>query len=164
MISQSNHLNRMLVRFASGLLLCAAIAGSVESAFAQSSGAVSVTVRSVAGGGVLDVAFRDGRTARLRLAGIHVADCMSSRASDRLDGLARGRVDFLELDDQSGDIAGQLSGYVWVDGVMLNTLLVSEGYAVPRPSVTGSPYDEDLYAAAERASWSGLGLWSSCPP
>src|SRR5438874_1428201 len=74
-------------------------------ALAQSSGALAVSVRGVDSGEVLNAIF-DGQLERVRLIGVDVPGCMDLEARQRLDGLARGRVAFLELDDLERDVQG----------------------------------------------------------
>jgi endonuclease YncB( thermonuclease family) len=106
----------------------------------------------------------EGQTSELRLAGIEVAWGMAADARLRRDGLARNRVGLLQLSQPSYDEDGRPQGYVWVDGSMLNELLVAEGYAVPASAGPTSRYRAELLGAARLARNQGLGLWDSCPP
>jgi micrococcal nuclease len=88
---------------------------------------------------------------------------MATEAATRLHGLSAGRAALLDYDRAAYAATGELTGYVWIDGVMLNLVLVSEGYAVHRPGTTTSAYDAELLAAQRSAAAEGAGLWSRCP-
>lgn len=136
-----------------------AVAGqAVRPALAQAAGSVAVTVRGVESADTLSVIF-GGRQERVRLIGVSVPGCMTDEAYSRLDGLARGRVAFLELDYQDRDYDNAVLGYLWIDNVMVNTRLVSEGYAEAVIGGYNRRYDDALSAAHARAAKLSVGLW-----
>ena len=136
-----------------------AVAGAVSRpAYAQVPGSFAVTVRGVESADTLSVVF-GGRQERVRLIGVSVPDCMTYDAQSRLDGLARGRVAFLELDYQDRDYDNAVLGYLWIDNVMVNTRLVSEGYARAATGGYNRRYDDALNAADSRAYKLSVGLW-----
>lgn len=155
---------RSMSRFALAalLLLLWSTAAPVPPASAQQAAPVAVVVLRAEGGDSLRVMF--GRVEKsLRLDGVRVAPCMAAEATTRLHGLAAGRAALLDYDRVSYAATGELSGFVWIDGVMLNVLLVSEGYAVYRPGTSTSAYDREAVAAQQAAATDGAGLWSRCP-
>jgi endonuclease YncB( thermonuclease family) len=127
-------------------------------ALAQPLQSIVVTVTANHDGQLLDIAFRNGQRDVLRLAGIDVPACVRQEAIARTQELMAGRGTSLELTGQSRDDAGQLLGYLWIDAVMLNRLLVAEGYAAPAQG--NWQYGESLRAAADGAQARGLGFWS----
>ena len=136
-----------------------AVAGAASRpAYAQVPGSFAVTVRGVESADTLSVVF-GGRQERVRLIGVSVPDCMTDEAYSRLIGLARGRVAFLELDYQDRDDDNAVLGYLWIDNVMVNTRLVSEGYARAATGGYNRRYDDALSAAHARASKLVVGLW-----
>ena len=141
------------------LALAASLLVAPRPGHAQSLRAIAVTVDAVYEDGILDVTLKSGQQETLRLAGIDVPDCVRNEAIARLEGLTWGRVAFLELDQPQRDASGQLNGYLRVDGVLLNLLLVTDGLAVPQ---SGSPrYAADLSAASDTAYAKRLGVWSA---
>ena len=127
--------------------------------FAQSLRAISVTVDAVNADATLSVTLGSGQGETLRLAGITVPDCVREDATARLAGLTWGRVGFVEPDQPQRDAYGQLLGYLRVDGVLVNFLLVADGYAVPVDAP--SRYAADLSAASDKARAGRLGVWSA---
>jgi endonuclease YncB( thermonuclease family) len=135
----------------------------VPSAQAQPWRPVAVDVLSAKGADQLEIVF-EGRSETLRLSGIDVAECMAPDARRRLDGLARGRVASLELSQPERDADWNLLGSLWVDGAMLNEILIAEGYALRGADAYGTRYDADLRGAERLARSQSLGLWWRCPP
>jgi micrococcal nuclease len=88
--------------------------------------------------------------------------CYAREASARNTALVDGRIVELEKDVSETDRFGRLLRYVYVDGQMVNEVLVAEGYA---QAVTYPPdvkYQERLRRAEATARDSGRGFWSSC--
>lgn len=133
-------------------------------AAAQASRPFAVDVIAVSSDASLQIEIA-GRPDRLRLRGIEIAWCMRSDAVRRLTGLASGQAALLELDEQRRDSSGNaMLGYLWIDGVMLNRLLVSEGYAYASPDPPNSMYEWELDRASVASNKAGRGLWDRCPP
>jgi endonuclease YncB( thermonuclease family) len=126
---------------------------------AQMPGVLSVLVTGVESGEVLDIRY-DGHPARLRLIGVAVPSCMIGDAGRRVDVVARGRVALLEMDSVTLDSANEVLGYLWIDEVMLNIRLVSEGYAVFDSDGMNVRYDPEFLAAGNVASRGRYGLWA----
>lgn len=117
----------------------------------------------------------DGQQARLRLIGMDTPEtvhpskpvqCFGAEATAKMQQLidsVGGRV-WLEKDVSETDRYGRLLRYVWLgpDGLLLNEILVVEGYA----QVSTFPPDvkyQDRFLAAERLARSERrGLWGAC--
>lgn len=89
--------------------------------------------------------------------------CYGKEAARRNAELVEGKTVLLEKDVSETDRYGRLLRYVWVDGKMVNAVLVEEGYAraytVP-PDVRYA----DLFRRLEReARAQHRGLWGACP-
>ncbi|MCS7294077.1 MAG: thermonuclease family protein, partial [Dehalococcoidia bacterium] len=126
-------------------------------------------VTNVVDGDTIEVAFRDGRQARVRLIGIDTpevygeVECFGVAASQfTAEWLARREV-ALERDVSETDRYGRLLRYVWIGPYLFNELLVREGYA----GVTTYPPDVKYawrFREAERAAREErAGLWGVCP-
>lgn len=127
------------------------------------------TVTNVVDGDTIDVEFRDGRTARVRLIGVDTpevygeVECFGVAASQfTAEWLNRKQV-ALERDVSETDRYGRLLRYVWIGPYLFNELLVREGYA----GVTTYPPDVKYawrFREAERvAREERAGLWGVCP-
>jgi micrococcal nuclease len=71
---------------------------------------------------------------------------------------ARAALD-LELDMQARDRYGRLLAYVWLDGAMVNWLLVRRGWAVTLSYAPNRRYAPILAAAERQARAERRGLW-----
>jgi endonuclease YncB( thermonuclease family) len=129
---------------------------------AQWDGPVATLVTRVEDGNLLTVKFGSDQKV-LRLDGLRLGRCMGSDATQRLHGLVAGRAIQLQYDRSALATTGELAGYAWVDGVMLNLILVSEGYAVRSSGAPEATYDREVVSAERNAQALGLGLWSRCP-
>lgn len=129
-----------------------------------------VPVTNVVDGDTIDVLI-DGRELRVRYIGIDTpetvdprrpVECFGREASERNRQLVEGGSVGLEHDVSETDQFERLLRYVWVDGQMVNAVLVEEGYA----TATTFPPDvryADLFASLQsQAREAGGGLWSAC--
>lgn len=66
----------------------------------------------------------------------------------------------LEVGAERRDRNGRLLAYAWVDGVMLNWLLLRQGWAVALSYAPNTRYRPAFEAAERRAALEGRGLWS----
>jgi micrococcal nuclease len=66
----------------------------------------------------------------------------------------------LELDAQKRDRYGRLLAYVWLDGAMVNWLLVRRGWAVTLSYAPNRRYAPILDAAERQARLERRGLWA----
>lgn len=119
----------------------------------------------------------DGDTIRVRLAGRDVSvryigidtpetvdprrpvQCYAREASAYNDGLVRGKGIELEKDVSETDRFGRLLRYVWVDGRMVNEVLVRDGYASAVAYAPDVKYQDRLRALEAEARAAGRGLW-----
>ena len=124
---------------------------------------VTVVVLSIEDGDSLRIMF--GRVEKsLRLDAVQVAPCMNADAAARLYGLAAGRAALLDYDQTLYATTGELAGYLRVDSVQLNLMLVAEGFAVRSGGAPNPLFDRDARTAQLAAQADGLGLWWRCPP
>ena len=79
----------------------------------------------------------------------------SAFATDELTGHSVG----LEFDVERKDQYGRLLAYVYLDGEMLNEVLVGEGLAQAYPYEPNTRYEVRFAAAQERARTAGSGIW-----
>lgn len=118
--------------------------------------------------------MRDGEEIKVRFIGIDTPEtvaqdrpieCFGPEASARTKELVEGTRVWLESDPVSGDTDkyGRTLAYVWLTpDVMLNELLVREGYAEEYTYQEGYRYQQ-LFRDAERAAQAeGAGMWSAC--
>jgi micrococcal nuclease len=68
----------------------------------------------------------------------------------------------LVKDVSETDRYGRLLRYVWVEGVLINQQLVSEGYAVASSYPPDIARQVDLRAAEQEARTQNRGLWAAC--
>ncbi|MEA2056341.1 MAG: thermonuclease family protein [Patescibacteria group bacterium] len=89
-------------------------------------------------------------------------ECFGQEASDYNQDLIEGKMIKLEADVQEVDHYGRLLRYVWLDDVLVNELLVKEGYAQSSSYPPNVSY-QDLFDQAEKnARENKLGLWGKC--
>ena len=89
-------------------------------------------------------------------------ECYGKEATDKNRELVEGKMVVLEKDISETDRYGRLLRYVWVNGEMVNELLVRQGFA----QVSTYPPDvkyQQLFLEGERiAREEMLGFWGSC--
>lgn len=109
---------------------------------------------------------------RIRLIGINApeiggqrtsAECFGIEAARRTKELIEGKQIALERDVSETDAYGRLLRYVYINGIMLNELLVREGYAHASAYPPDVKYANQLRDAEHIARARGSGLWSKCP-
>ena len=126
-------------------------------------------VVSIVDGATIDVAV-NGDVVRVRYLGIEVPSAGSEgtpvgeRALDFNRFLVEGRT--VELDKGTADIDefGRLLRYVYVDGEMVNTTLLTNGYATVAAFPPDFKYRTEFAIAEESARRAGRGYWSPLPP
>jgi micrococcal nuclease len=90
--------------------------------------------------------------------------CYGREASERNRQLVEEKTVVLEKDVSETDKYGRLLRYVWVDGEMVNALLVQEGYAIASTYPPDVKYQELFLGLQREARDAGLGLWGpACP-
>jgi micrococcal nuclease len=89
-------------------------------------------------------------------------DCFAQEATARNEALVLNRVVELEKDVSETDPFDRLLRYVYVDGVMVNEVLVAEGFAEAVAYPPDVKYQGRLDAAESQAIAQGLGAWSAC--
>lgn len=92
-------------------------------------------------------------------------ECFGQEATIKNRELVDQKLVRLEKDVSEIDRYGRLLRYVYIDDVMINQLLVSDGYAVARSYPPDVKYQEIFVAAEQSARQSKQGLWGeACQP
>lgn len=87
--------------------------------------------------------------------------CYGKEASAKTTELIEGQKVRLEKDVSETDKYKRLLRYVWKDGVLINELLVKEGYAQSSSYPPDVKYQDKFVAAQKEARDSQRGLWGS---
>jgi len=133
-------------------------------------GAEPVTVFSITDGDTLEVRFRDGSVAVVRLIGINTPEsneCFGEEATLVLGVLAPvGSQIGMTSDVSDLDQFGRLLRYLWVGGMSVNEESVRRGAAIARRYPPDTAMAERFEAAQAAAREAGLGLWvpEACGP
>lgn len=154
-----------------GVVAAACGGGAADSVTSESAIPGLARVVRVVDGDTIDVQL-DGSVERVRYIGIDTpetvdprrpVECFGHEASRRNTELVEGQRVELERDVSERDAFGRLLRYVYVDGQMVNALLVQEGYAFA-VSFPPDVRHQDLLRDLERvAREEGRGLWGACP-
>ena len=114
------------------------------------------------------LAIKGTGESRVRLIGIDAPDLQQQpwgqAAKERLEVMIGSKPVMLESDVQDQDSFGRRLAYVWQDEVLLNELLVSEGYVLILPRSPNNKYDQRLERAQEWARLMGQGIWNPEKP
>jgi micrococcal nuclease len=89
--------------------------------------------------------------------------CYGRESARRNRELVEGKTVLLEKDVSETDRYGRLLRYVWVDGKMVNAVLVEEGYARAYTVPPDVKYADLFRQLERRAREEGRGLWGACP-
>ena len=89
-------------------------------------------------------------------------DCFGPEASAKNKELVQGKSVELEKDVSETDRFGRLLRYVYIDGQMVNELLVAEGYAQSSTFPPDVKYQDKFRSAQQKAMSEGKGLWTAC--
>lgn len=115
------------------------------------------------------VELADGRT--IRYIGVDTPEtvapgqpvgCFGPQASARNKALVEGKAVELEKDVSETDRFGRTLRYVYVDGQLVNELLVLEGFAQVSTFPPDVKYVDRFTAAQTTARNAGRGLWGGC--
>lgn len=120
------------------------------------------TVVSVTDGDTIRIVI-DGPEQPLRLIGIDApepGECIASEASARLSELVNGSEVELVRDQSDRDQFDRLLRYVYVDGQLVNEILVAEGLAIARRYDPDTAMAEILELAQVSAEEAQAGLWN----
>jgi micrococcal nuclease len=132
---------------------------------------VEVKVAQVVSGQSLEVTGIGEKSqliSRVRLVGIDAPDLQQQpwgqAAKEQLEKMIGGQPVMLEFDVQDKDSFGRSLAYVWKNGVLLNELLVAQGYVLSVPRSPNHKYDQRLSRAQESARLMGQGIWNPEKP
>ncbi len=121
-------------------------------------------------GDTIDVSV-EGKTYRVRYIGVDTPEtvdpnrpvgCFWLQASSQNKGLVDGKTVTLEKDVSETDRYGRLLRYVYVDGQMVNELLLQGGFAQVATYPPDVKYQKGFLAAQQQARNERSGLWGSC--
>ncbi len=105
---------------------------------------------------------------QIRLIGIEAPDIKQEpwgkQAREKLQQLIGGKQVLLESDVEIKDRFDRKLAYLWQDGVLLNEVLVKEGYALAAVRSPNTKYQQRLVSAQEWARIMGRGLWNPEQP
>ena len=115
----------------------------------------------------------DGKSHSVRYIGIDTPETrhpskevefLGPEASARNRALVEDKIVQLEKDVSEMDRYGRLLRYVYINGQMVNAILVQEGYAQVSTYPPDVKYSDDLRALQQQAVDQGIGLWSPTNP
>lgn len=136
-------------------------------------------VERVISGQSLEILDKTGKIPvlqQVRLAGIMAPDLKQDpwgiRAKQHLKQLSEGKKILLEADLTAKDRYGRISGYIWLDGILINEHLLKEGYVLAETTPiynSGSSnfqtqYGQRFNYAQEYARLMGNGIWNPEQP
>jgi micrococcal nuclease len=133
-------------------------------------GLTQAKVRRVVDGDTIEVDIQ-GKFYTVRYIGIDTpetvhpnrpVECFGKEASRRNRQLVAGKVVGLEKDVSETDRYGRLLRYVWVDGQMVNAVLVAEGYARTYTYPPDVKYAHLFMQLEREAREANRGLWGAC--
>jgi len=133
-------------------------------------GRTLANVVRVIDGDTITVAM-DGVEYRVRYIGINTpetvdprkpVECYGREASQRNRELVEGQTVELEKDVSETDSFGRLLRYVWLNGDMVNAILVREGYALASTYPPDVKYQELFLDLEREAREAERGLWTGC--
>lgn len=129
------------------------------------------TVTAVIDGDTIEVDLGQGNIQRVRYIGIDTPEsvdprkpiqCFSKEATAKNKELVGNGIVGLEKDVSETDKYGRLLRYVYVGDVLINHVLVAEGFANARSYPPDIKYQERLFQAEQQARTVKKGLWGSC--
>jgi micrococcal nuclease len=88
--------------------------------------------------------------------------CFGKEASMENKTLVEGKEVELEKDISNTDKYGRLLRYVWLNGIMINEILVKEGYARVDTVPPDVKYSNIFLTAENESRTNNLGLWKKC--
>ncbi|WP_417203755.1 thermonuclease family protein [Acetoanaerobium sticklandii] len=140
-----------------------------ETSKTEEAGAKLYTVTRTIDGDTIEVLI-DGNTEKIRLIGIDTPESVhpdqsknvpeGKIASEFTKSKLEGKQVALELDVEERDRYGRLLAYVWIDNVMFNKTLLSEGLAQVSTYPPNVKYTNDFLALEKQARENSVGLWS----
>lgn len=129
---------------------------------------MTIKVLDVIDGDTIKVLY-NGQERNLRLIGIDSPEtnhpskpvqCYGIEAKEFLKETLNGKTITLEKDISETDRYGRLLRYVYLEGIMINKVVVQEGYAHAKAFEPDTKYKETLDKAQDEASLNQRGLWN----
>lgn len=128
-------------------------------------------VTAVIDGDTIDVDLGEGNIKRVRYVGVDTPEsvdsrqpiqCFSKEATAKNKELVENKIVGLEKDVSETDRYGRLLRYVYVGDLMINYVLVAEGYASAVSYPPDVKYQDKLRQAEHEARAANKGLWGAC--
>ena len=117
---------------------------------------------------VISTADKIALLEKIRLIGIDAPDLKQQpwgeAAKQRLEELTAGKQVLLESDIEEKDQFDRKLAYLWQDKILLNELLVKEGYALASVRSPNTKYQQRIVNAQEWARLMGKGIWNPKQP
>ncbi|QQG43377.1 MAG: thermonuclease family protein [Candidatus Daviesbacteria bacterium] len=132
---------------------------------------VLAKVTKVIDGDTIEVDLGNGNKKTVRYIGVDTPEtvdprksvqCFGKEASDKNRELVGNGTVGLEKDVSETDKYGRLLRYVYVGDLLINQLLVSEGYARASSYPPDIKYQDKFRTAEQQARTNNKGLWGSC--
>lgn len=126
-------------------------------------------VMNVVDGDTMDIQFENGKEERVRLVLVDTPETkhptkpvqpFGPEASAFTKEMLTGKNVQVELDVQERDQYGRILAYVYIDGKMINELLLEKGLARVAVFPPNTRYVDEFYAIQKKAQEAKLGIWS----
>jgi micrococcal nuclease len=146
------------------IALCVLLASCEKPEMPQ--GTIAKVERAISGQTieVISTADKIALLEQIRLIGIDAPDLKQQpwgeAAKQRLEQLIGGKEVLLESDIEQKDQFDRKLAYLWQDKILLNELLVKEGYVLASVRSRNTKYQQRLVNAQEWARIMGKGLWN----
>lgn len=89
-------------------------------------------------------------------------ECFGLEAKEKNKALVEGKVARLEKDTSDKDVYGRLLRYIYIDNIMINDLLVKEGFANAATYPPDVKFANQFLESEKYARENKLGLWNKC--
>ncbi len=128
---------------------------------------VKVKVERVVSGQTVEISNTQGPE-RLRLLGINAPDWRQephgAAAKEKLQQMVEGKLVLLEYDIKTQDNYGRQLGYIWLDGQLVQEVLVRDGYVLAASLWPNTKHEQRLDYAQKWARVQELGIWNAEEP
>lgn len=88
--------------------------------------------------------------------------CFGKEASEFTMSILKGKYVYLEYDIERHDKYDRLLAYVYLDGTMINKLLIEQGYARLLVIEPNKSHARELLGSEVKAKTGNVGLWKYC--
>jgi len=88
-------------------------------------------------------------------------ECYSQEAYEKTKELLEGKTVILETDISERDVFGRKLAYVWLEDVLINQLLIAQGYAQSSTYPPDVKYQQIFLETQQKAKKERKGLWGN---